>query len=317
MRNRPLLLLFVCLTCLAIGFVTGTRFAERSPREEPVTAVEPSRDLFQEQAELLQMELRSKEEQLEKISEELTTAVTLPDPSEWLDAMRPPLVSNRMQARALFDEALANQDLESIWRICFDLLAMGEGAYPTIDALFETFADEFYGGKLSSPLWRFPELYQGTLLRECAEHESDLLDYMGYLSSRESQDLPELLADFRRDLLEGPMTPLLLAFNEGRDPERLQNLLDYYEQRVDENSSGTFTSREIILALSHIPGDRCAGLLGSLFSEVSSARRLDIVRGLVLNGSSTAIQKLRSLQGEVKTQVLKRAVEDGLRLYGG
>ena len=321
MRKRPVLLPLTCLTCLVIGFVTGKRFAERSPSAEMLTSEQTNRNLFQQQTEQLQIELQSKEQQLEKISEELAsvqedmaTAVTLPDPSDWLDAMRPPLVTNMTQARALFDDAIADQDFESIWRIGFDLLSMGEGAYPTLDEFFETFADEFYGGKLSSPLWRLPELYQGILLRECAEHESALLDYMGYLSSRESQDLPDLLADFRTDLLEGPMTPLLLGFNEGRDPAKLQQLLDYYEQRVDKSSSGTFTNREIILALSHIPGDRCAALLGSLFPKVSSARRLDIVRALVFNGSSTAIQELRALQGEVRTQVLKRAVEDGLRL---
>jgi hypothetical protein len=137
---------------------------------------------------------------------------------------------------------------------------------------------------------------------------------MGHLSNTPSEDLPELLADFRTDLLEGPMTPMLLGFNEGRDPGKLEELLGYYEQRVDESSAGTFTNRDIILALSHIPGGRCAALLDSLFPKASSARQLDIVRGLVSNGSPTAIDALRDLEGEVKSQTLKRAIGDGLEL---
>ena len=74
------------------------------------------------------------------------------------------------------------------------------------------------------------------------------------------------------------------------------------------------TNRDIIFALSHIPGDRCAVLLDSLFPDASSARQLDIVRGLVSNGSPTAIEALRDLEGEVKNQTLKRAIGDGLEL---
>ena len=310
-----------CLTSLAAGFVAGERSARRGPTEKTATHEESQRRLLRQQTRALQIDLESTQQQLRKTTEELASLreeiapdVSLPDPSDWPDAVRPPLATSMAQARALFDTALEEQDFEAIWRIGFDLLSMGEGAYQTLDAFFEQFADEFYGGKISSPLWRFPELYQGRLLRECADHESALLDYMGYLSTKEPGELTELLADFRTDLLEGPIAPMLLGFNEGRDPEKLHRLLDYYEHRLDQSGSSAFTSREIILALSHIPGDRCATLLGSLVPEASAARKLDIVRALVSNGSSTATRALHTLQGEVKSQVLKSAVGDGIRL---
>ena len=318
MRTKPALLL---LAGLVLGFVSGLWYAGQPSREEILAPEQPDTNLFEQQAEQLRIEIRGKEQDLQKVGDELAalrkevaTPVTLPDPSLWEGAVRPPLVTNMGQAKALFDTALEEQDFETIWRIGIDMLALGESAYPIVDELFEKFADEFYGGKLSSPLWRLPELYQGALLRECAEHESGLLDYMGYLSNTSSEDLPELLADFRTDLLEGPMTPMLLGFNEGRDPGKLEDLLGYYEQRVDESSAGTFTNRDIIFALSHIPGDRCAALLDSLFPNASSARQLDIVRGLVSNGSATALDALLGLKGEVRSQTLKRAIGDGLRL---
>ena len=318
LRTKPALLL---LAGLMLGFVSGLWYAGQPSREQSPAPEQPDTNPFEQQAEQLRIQIRKKDQHLQKVGDELAalrkelaTPVTLPDPSFWEGSVRPPIATNMGQARALFDTALEEQDFETIWRIGFDMLALGESAYPIVNELFEKFADEFYGGKLSSPLWRLPELYQGALLRECAEHESGLLDYMGYLSNTSSEDLPELLADFRTDLLEGPMTPMLLGFNEGRDPEKLEELLGYYEHRIDESSAGTFTNRDIIFALSHIPGDRCAVLLDSLFPDASSARQLDIVRGLVSNGSPTAIEALRDLEGEVNNQTLKRAIGDGLEL---
>ena len=133
-----------------------------------------------------------------------------------------------------------------------------------------------------------------------------LLDYIGHLSRQETEDLPQLLADFRDELFESTWIPDILGFNDMRDPEQLQQLLEYDEQRAAEYTDGPFTNRQIVLALSQIPGERCAQLLHSLFPNATSARKLDIVRGLVSNGGPAALDALRHLEEEVKSQTLKR-----------
>jgi len=165
LRTKPALLL---LAGLVPGFVSGLWYAGQPSREQSPAPEQPDTNPFEQQAEQLRIEVRKKDQHLQKVGDELAalrkelaTPVTLPDPSFWEGSVRPPIATNMGQARALFDTALEEQDFETIWRIGFDMLALGEPAYPIVNELFEKFADEFYGGKLSSPLWRLPELYQG------------------------------------------------------------------------------------------------------------------------------------------------------------
>lgn len=216
-------------------------------------------------------------------------------------------------AQGVLERAIEEQDLETIWQLAFDLIAGGH--FSEVDRLYEQFADAFNGGDLDSPLWKSPDFYSGNLMREYADNEIAVLDYLGHLAQLETPG--ELLADLRQELFEGEAAPLILGFHEGRDPQLVAGWLPYYRQRIATWSGDSFRDREIILSLGHIPVAESALMLTDLFDWTTSSQRLDVVRALGRNGTAPALETLRNIAADDPNPVLRRAASEALVLLGG
>jgi len=216
-------------------------------------------------------------------------------------------------AQGVLEQAIEEQDLETIWQLAFDLIAGGH--FSEVDRLYEQFADAFNGGDLDSPLWKSPDFYSGNLMREYADNEIAVLDYLGHLAQLETPG--ELLADLRKELFEGEAAPLILGFHEGRDPQLVAGWLPYYRQRIATWSGDSFRDREIILSLGHIPVAESALMLTELFDWTTSSQRLDVVRALGRNGTAPALDTLRNIAADDPNPVLRRAASEALVLLGG
>ncbi|MDE0958988.1 MAG: HEAT repeat domain-containing protein [Planctomycetota bacterium] len=217
------------------------------------------------------------------------------------------------KAQGVLEQAIEEQDLETIWQLAFDLIAGGH--FSEVDRLYEQFADAFNGGDLDSPLWKSPDFYSGNLMREYADNEIAVLDYLGHLAQLETPG--ELLADLRKELFEGEAAPLILGYHEGRDPQLVAGWLPYYRQRIATWSGDSFRDREIILALGHIPVAESALMLTELFDWTTSSQRLDVVRALGRNGTAPALDTLRNIAADDPNPVLRRAASEALVLLGG
>lgn len=216
-------------------------------------------------------------------------------------------------AQRVLEQAIEEQDLEAIWQLAFDLIAGGH--FSEVDRLYEQFADAFNGGDLDSPLWKSPDFYSGNLMREYADNEIAVLDYLGHLAQLETPG--ELLADLRKELFEGEAALLILGYHEGRDPQLVAGWLPYYRQRIATWSGDSFRDREIILALGHIPVAESARMLTELFDWTTSSQRLDVVRALGRNGTAPALDALRNIAADDPNPVLRRAAREALVLLGG
>ena len=215
-------------------------------------------------------------------------------------------------AQGVLERAIEEQDLEAIWQLAFDLIAGGH--FSEVDRLYEQFADAFNGGDLDSPLWKSPDFYSGNLMREYADNEIAVLDYLGHLAQLEAPG--ELLADLRKELFEGEAAPMILGFHEGRDPQLVAGWLPYYRQRIATWSGDSFRDREIILSLGHIPVAESALMLTELFDWATSSQRLDVVRALGRNGTAPARETLGKIAADDPNPVLRRAASEALILLG-
>ena len=213
---------------------------------------------------------------------------------------------------SLLEIAIEEQNLTAIWQLLFDLIAARH--FTEVDLLYERFADAFNGGDLNSPFWMDGALFQGPLLREFADNEIAVLEYLVHLSRLDAPG--ELLGDLRKELLEEEAISTILGFNEGRAAALTNQLTPYYKDLVENWSSATFNNRSILLALGHIPTDDSAELLIEILPWIKSSLKLSLVRALGSNGTPAAIEALRQLADDDKNPTTRRAAQDALNLLG-
>lgn len=208
------------------------------------------------------------------------------------------------------EAAIDQQNFEAIWQLAFDLIAAGH--FEQVDRLYEIFADAFHGGNLDSPLWKAPDFYSGNLMREYADNEIALLEYLAHVAQLNQPG--ELLSDLRIELFEGEAAPMILGFHEGRNPEVVAGWLPYYQNRIENWQGTSFRNREIILALGHIPVEESALLLMDILPWAGSSQRLDVVRALARNGTAPAIEALIGISMDDANPVLRRAASEAIKL---
>ena len=170
------------------------------------------------------------------------------------------------------------------------------------------------GGTLNSPLWKGGAALKTTLLREVTQRYSECAEYLVHLAYL--SPAPELLADFRLELLEGEAGTFVLGLNSGHVDGWVADLVPYYRERIENWNRSTFSNRHIVQSLGLIPTDESAILLADLLDWSASNMKLDIVQALANNRSPAAIDALEDLRLRDKNSRIILAVEDALKLLG-
>ena len=205
-----------------------------------------------------------------------------------------------------------NQDLLSILDVIFSLISTRRFSEADI-AIIDTI-DAMNGGTLNSPLWKGGAALKTTLLREVTQRCSVCAEYLVHLA--DLSPAPELLADFRLELLEGEAGTFVLGLNSGHVDGWVADLVPYYRERIENWNRSTFSNRHIVQSLGLIPTDESAILLADLLDWSASNMKLDIVQALANNRSPAAIDALEDLRLRDKNSRIILAVEDALKLLG-
>ncbi|MDG1456109.1 MAG: hypothetical protein P8R38_07860 [Planctomycetota bacterium] len=203
-----------------------------------------------------------------------------------------------------------NQDLLSILDVIFSLISTRRFSEADI-AIIDTI-DAMNGGALNSPLWKGGAALKTTLLREVTQRYTECAEYLVHLAYL--SPAPELLADFRLELLEGEAGTFVLGLNSGHVDGWVADLIPYYRERIENWNRTTFSNRHIVQSLGLIPTEESAILLADLLDWSSSNMKLDIVQALVNNRSPLAIDTLEAILMREKNTRILLAVEDALKL---
>ena len=290
---------------LLVGFLIGTQVTSDGP-EHPTRKANTEEEQTPSDAEArsaaLSLELESANDQIKHLQKELARALTkdkgevVPSSGIATQAFTPGQVGARVissleEAKQLFDKGMASGDLELMWLLGADLLAMGEEAYPLFEELFVQFFETMSSG--DNPFrnsFRDEELWMGRFMRTFAEQHEDFLAYGLHLAQREDE-LHPALSDMQRNMFDDDFLPVILAFHGGENQQLTQGWLELLEGEMQSGNSD-LKEDALIFALAQIPDDRAAELIGSWLSSDSS-RMEDAFRALIAHGSTRALQIAR------------------------
>ena len=313
---------------LLVGFLIGTQVnndGPQRPARNPENSGEekPSDDAAQ--AASLSLELDAAQKQIQHLQKELARALkrdpgeTVPSSGIATETFTPGagaggtrVISNLAEAQAAFERGMATGDLELMWLLGADLLALGEEAYPVFEDLFEQFFEKMTSA--DNPFretFRDEELWMGRFMRTFAEQHEDFLAYGLHLAQREDE-LPEALADFKRNLFDDDFLPVVLAFHGGENPQITQGWLEVLEGQMG-NPDSRVREDALIFALAQLPDDRAAELIGTWLAAGSS-RIDDSFRALIAHGSPRAMQIARQNLHLIEDEEQRAMVE---ALLGG
>jgi hypothetical protein len=218
------------------------------------------------------------------------------------------------EAEPAFERAVAAGDLETLWLLGADLLALGEDAYP----LFEKLLDQFFASAEGNPApfgeeWEDEELWMGRFFRTLAEEHESFLAFGLHLARSDADAFGPALQRLRHDILDDELLPVLLAFHGGENAELTAAWLDLFEAHLELPDLGGIDEETLVYCLAQIPEDRAAELLAR-WIEMGGGHRDEAIRALVLQGSPSALAALRSLLPTIEDEALRAAVE---RRLGG
>ncbi len=223
------------------------------------------------------------------------------------------VITKLEEAEAAYERAIAAGDLEALWLLGADLLAFGEAGYPLFETLLEDFIRTAKSGAndLIGAAFKQEELWMGRFFRTLAEEHESFLAYGLHLSGRDAEELSPALTEFRHELFDDALLPMLLAFHGGENPDLTAGWLDQLEMRLATPDLDGADEETVLFALAHIPGDRAADLLVH-WIETQESHRDDALSALLLQGSARALAALRQLLPSIENEELRAAIENRL-----
>ncbi len=211
------------------------------------------------------------------------------------------------EADAVFHDALARIDLESVLRLGAALLAMRQEGYEKLLALVR----EMAGAMDEDPHLR--TVFQdrrnmGLGMRWCAENADNLLRFGIYLRGRDAQELPAEVG-FLREQIDGDAGRILLGFCGGGDAEIEQGLLSIYDAQIRAAlpESGRLEGPEAekaIDGLALLRSEAATEALVELAEHVPPSALGTIAAALVVQGTPRALSALQALRERVDDQKL-------------
>lgn len=201
--------------------------------------------------------------------------------------------SSRLRARpephAAFaaDEVLDGMDptdMDDMLTRCVTLLYRGEVGYAGIVELVRR--AEAVGALPEHIFFDDPGLLFGQALQVVTAHGDALLRFGLYLHEQPHDALPHNLRGLRRQLEGGHFGPLL-GYVRTNDPELRDGYVDLFAERLSEQP----WNRQLVYALSQVPGARATAELSDLYRDTPDQRRT-IVSALYLRGDTAALRSL-------------------------
>ena len=318
---------------LLLGFFIGTRISptsnpgpspEDDPSSESATDEESQRRIAALTLEIDGLEelLREARNERDRARTDLVTASAALDEdgatittSGFVAAPREArVISSLSQARGAFERALATGDIETLWNLGADLLALGpEGVALFEELLVEMFEAGNEGALALRGAFRDEERWVGRFLRTFAESHEDFLAYGLDLLARERETMPPVIQKIRHEMLDDDILPVLLGFNGGSNPELLSRWGDALAAQLGDPQTSGRDAETIIFGLAQVPTEAAVDAIVA-YVDSTGQRVDDAIRALIVHGSPYALQAAQQLIPLVGDEEQRLAFEQALGL---
>jgi len=234
------------------------------------------------------------------------------EPAAKAPAAPSPRLLDEAEGRAR--EFVARGDLEGLWLMALELLALGEPGYEKTIALASLINEK---DAKTWALWQDEAQAKSRLLHALGEHSEEVLKFGLYLEGREAAELPKLLRAIQGQFA-AELGATLLGSYAGDDPQILNGYLDLYRKRIAADpgrDDGAAT--DAVRGLGQIPTEEAAGVLIDLLARTKGRTQEAVIRSLALQRSASALPALRSFQASLNEPPgsrLKDLVEAAVRL---
>lgn len=225
---------------------------------------------------------------------------------------QPYLLSSIEDADRLAAEILAKGDIEALWLLGADLLALGTPGYEKIVELLAELGKDNERFEHIGQLWNRPEMFIGPFLRAVATHDEDLLKFGLFLGSKTAEELPPPLRDMRREL-DDELGPILLGFYDGGDPEILDGYTEWYRGQIDAKVAAGEDVDDEIQGLGQIPTPAAERIILDILPRTEGRAREAAVRALAWRRSEAAVPILQSLLETTQDARLRALLGAALR----
>lgn len=218
------------------------------------------------------------------------------------------VIRSLAEAEAAYERARKSADLETLWLLGADLLALGEPGYAVFEELFARLMTEAEGDPVFREITRDDEQWLGGFFRALAEEHESFLAYGVDLVGRDPASLPPAIQRLRHEILDDDLLPVILGFHRGENPALTGAWLDTIEGLMLHPSGEMPDDDTILGALAQLPEDRAVALILA-WIDVEGTRLDDVVRALAAQGSPAAMNALGELLPTITDPNLRAAIE--------
>ena len=210
-------------------------------------------------------------------------------------------------------ELIARSDVEGLWLLAADLLALGEEGYKKLLEL----SHQIDMGNLMST-WRDAEQMMGPFFRTFSENGDDTLRFFLYLDEQARQGKPmSPLFQYVTKELTGEFG-FMLGFFSSENDEVMNNMTELYRKRLDRAVAEPRRIREFARGLSYLPTDGSTDMMLELLDKTSEGHAVKaIVQALAWQRSPRALPALKEFASTVTDSRVAETVEAAIRLLEG
>ncbi len=216
---------------------------------------------------------------------------------------------NLDDVNAVAQAAADRGDIETLWTLAAELIAMGEPGYEKLIELAH-----LVEGETINTLWRNEEVMVGPFFKTAAQHVDQLLDFGLYLDTKNDSELPKFMKDVKKEMTH-EFGVVLLGFYDGENVELLDRYVAKFAKGLplDNPFEGRY-SDDMIRALGQIRTEASTDFLLELLPRADSKRWVEVVvQSLAWQASDRALDALiayrRDMPADADLEVIDAAIE--------
>ncbi len=219
------------------------------------------------------------------------------------------------EADAIYRDAFARGDLESLWTLAAVLLSMGEPGYEKLVTLFEQFESTENSNEAIQQWMREP-LAIGRFIRAAADHHEAILRFGLHFKDKDPQQLPKVVRSFQKGLLHSEQRNILLGFFDGEDSPIRDGYLDVIERDAEKAiAAGNEDGLNIALrGLAQLRSERTTDILLGLTPRVPEKHIDLLAMALGYQRNPRALVTLKTLRAQATDPRLQQVIDSAIRL---
>lgn len=227
---------------------------------------------------------------------------------------RAAVIASVAEADGALRDLILRGDIEGLWLLGADLLALGEEGYEKIIELSNLLEPLIKENPAVMNLWRSEEIFIGSFAQALSDNHEELLRFGLYLQDIDPSAMDGPVEEFQEELLD-EMGAVLLGYYRGGDPEILGGYVDAFRTQIPEGQieGNNRDARRAANALAQIGTEESTDLLIDMLGRSQGRVATDVVGALAWQGNPRALAALRAYRGHVTDDALAAAIDMALR----